>query len=221
VQVASKNFAEIVYDIVDVPFFNPFLPGRTLEHIWVVIYAGLTDVAARDLTARFQKRYFIRKPVDLSNLRTRRSKVEIIKVWHDRGTACFWRAILFTLVAFGTSVALSTMVSHRRAAVVVHCVLWASLSATLVYPSLSTLIIGAMLVLAKRKGFVDGFLSYFPQMMDFELIDVSGPKFLAWRYMQIEKEDGVLAQIYDPRRELTIPIDVETGGDKGKEKEKG
>jgi hypothetical protein len=205
VQVASKNVSELVYDIIDVPFFNPFSPQKTLQHVWVVIYAFITDAAARDITARFRNRYFTRKPVELGGLKTRRLKVELIKAWHDRGTACFWRAVIFTISAFGASIALTSLVPHRRAAVVVHCVLWALLSASLLFPAASTLVIGALLVLATRKHFADGFLSYFPAMIDFELIDVANPRFLAWRYMQIEKEAEVLASIYDPKRHLTFP----------------
>jgi len=202
-QAGSKNFSEIVYDIFDVPFFNPFNPA-TLPQLLVVVYGSIADMVARYLTSWFHKRYFIRKPVHLGDLKTRRLRVELIKMWHDRGTKCFWRAIGFTFVAFAASIALSTRVSHRRAAVVVHSILWAFLFANVVYTLLAVLVIGGMLILATKKNHADGFISYFPAMMDFELIDVPNPKFLAWRYMQIEKESVVLAQIYDPKRDLTV-----------------
>ena len=119
-QAGSKDFSEIVYDIFDVPFFNPFNPA-TLPQLLVVVYGSIADMVARSLTSWFHKRYFIRKPVHLGDLKTRRLRVELIKMWHDRGTKCFWRAIGFTFVAFAASIALSTRVSHRRAAVVVLC----------------------------------------------------------------------------------------------------
>jgi hypothetical protein len=197
VEVSSRSIAELMLDVYDVPFGGPFFGWE----MWVV--GPVVDFIARFVRHRFELAYFKNREMDLAALQGEDDRERLLRAWHDTGNKCFRHAVLFTLVLFGGTVFLTSLVPHRRAATVVHCTAVAFLTAVAVFPLLMTLVVGGGLCMARNGSAMDGLISYFPEMMDLQSIDVFEPRFFAWRLMQIEKEAAVLAQIYSRDRKLT------------------
>lgn len=165
----------------------------------LVVVAIASEHVARLVMAYCAERYHDKSltPERLEAMKHDHVKGVYMREEHSRGNKLYFYFLIGTGLSILFALIVSSLRPQKRCAVVVQGLLMTLLYGYYLLPFLAMLVVGTVLLVSTKSGVTDGLLSAFPSLLDFAHVGVETPEFLAWRLVQMEREEEILEHLYE------------------------